>query len=146
MVSLLKEQELGEIGQLLDRPWWRRAWIVQETILARSALVICGPDEVAWERIKAVIQPRARFELTRNISVPPEYPFPDEEFPVLDRLQGAWRGGNWTVTLYELLYNFRCFQCTDPRDRIYAFLGLASKVEELELVPEYGISTDVVFV
>lgn len=42
----LKEQEFGEISQILDRPWWRRVWIVQEIVLARNAIFLCGPDEV----------------------------------------------------------------------------------------------------
>ena len=41
--------EVGELAQLLNRKWWHRAWIVQEVVLARKAVIMCGPDEVPWE-------------------------------------------------------------------------------------------------
>ena len=50
--NLLREQEYGEISEILTRPWWRRVWIVQEAVLAKQAVLRCGTDEVSWERIK----------------------------------------------------------------------------------------------
>ncbi|KAH7124445.1 hypothetical protein EDB81DRAFT_765804 [Dactylonectria macrodidyma] len=39
------------LGELLQREWWDRAWILQEITLARRALVVCGPYAVDWDRI-----------------------------------------------------------------------------------------------
>ena len=38
----IKEMENGEAAQLLDRPWWQRVWVVQEIVLAKRAVVVCG--------------------------------------------------------------------------------------------------------
>jgi hypothetical protein len=34
------------MGRLLSRPWWTRAWIVQEIALARSAIFCCGEQAI----------------------------------------------------------------------------------------------------
>ena len=41
------------------------------------------------------------------------------------------------MTLYELHYKNRRFHCTDPRDRVYAFLGLAIDSESIDIIPDY---------
>ena len=144
--NALKEQECGEISQLLDRPWWRRIWIVQEVVLAKKAVVHCGPDEVPWDLIRKRIQKLNPFELVEDVDAAPElYSFPQEEHLILHDLQTRWRSGTWNVILYELLYGFQRFQCTDQRDRIYAFLGLASDGHSLDLVPEYTLPTSEIF-
>lgn len=43
--------EVGELAQLLDRKWWERAWIVQEMVLIKKAVILCGPGEVPLDAI-----------------------------------------------------------------------------------------------
>lgn len=38
------------LGNLLNRPWWPRAWILQEIILARSAVILCGRWCIDWSK------------------------------------------------------------------------------------------------
>lgn len=33
---------------LLGRPWWERAWVLQETTLAKAAFVYCGNQSQPW--------------------------------------------------------------------------------------------------
>jgi hypothetical protein len=33
---------------LLDKPWWQRAWVVQEVAVARNILVMCGKESIEW--------------------------------------------------------------------------------------------------
>lgn len=44
--------EVGELAQILYRKWWRRVWIVQELVLAKKAVLLCGLDEVPWDAFK----------------------------------------------------------------------------------------------
>ena len=39
------------LGHFLHRPWWTRVWIIQETVMARKATVICGQWYASWEGI-----------------------------------------------------------------------------------------------
>ena len=40
----------------------------------------------------------------------------------------------------DLLNQTHNLQCTDPRDKVYGLLGLASDLNAGELVPDYGQS------
>ncbi|KAE8449885.1 hypothetical protein EG329_007362 [Mollisiaceae sp. DMI_Dod_QoI] len=42
------------IGRLLTRPWWTRAWIVQEIALARSAIFSCGEQAIGMSDVLLV--------------------------------------------------------------------------------------------
>lgn len=43
------EHGLGEVRELLDRPWWRRVWIIQEAVLARRLVLVCGTELIQWQ-------------------------------------------------------------------------------------------------
>lgn len=74
-----------------------------------------------------------------------KFDFPDTEYRAFLAVQEEWRSGSWNRTLYDLLYTFRRCEATKPRDRIYAFLGLASDVEPLGIVPDYTSPTSKIY-
>ncbi|KAK2022183.1 HET-domain-containing protein [Colletotrichum zoysiae] len=39
------------VSRFWNRPWFRRAWVVQEFILARDVLMICGDKTVGWSAL-----------------------------------------------------------------------------------------------
>jgi hypothetical protein len=39
------------VARLLNRPWFRRVWIVQEFILAKDVIMICGPKTIRWSQL-----------------------------------------------------------------------------------------------
>ncbi|KAK2004386.1 HET-domain-containing protein [Colletotrichum falcatum] len=39
------------VSRFWNRPWFRRVWVVQEFILARDVLMICGDKTVTWSRL-----------------------------------------------------------------------------------------------
>lgn len=84
-------------------------------------------------------------EIVENDDLSPKHILPDQELSDLHGLQTFWCAGSWMETLYELMYDFRRFECTDPRDRIYAFLGLANDVSNIEFVPDYSSPAREVF-
>ena len=83
-------------------------------------------------------------------SVVDKYAFPNKEYLLLDQLKQKWRTKSdstpWNETLCSFLYRFRRFECTNPRDRIYAFLGLAKDMKDLDLVPDYTSPTSKIFI
>jgi hypothetical protein len=36
---------------LLQRPWFQRAWVVQEASVAKDILVLCGADYISWDEL-----------------------------------------------------------------------------------------------
>lgn len=147
--------EVGELAQLLDRKWWRRVWIVQELVLAKKVVIMCGPDEVTWDAIRtrmrdatfAILGPDSSqpVKQTEEGSVVAKYAFPDTDYLQLKALREKWRSKIWDQSFYSLLYAFRRFESSVPSDRIYAFLGLANDSQDLALVPDYSSPTSRVF-
>ncbi|EUC41411.1 hypothetical protein COCMIDRAFT_8874 [Bipolaris oryzae ATCC 44560] len=101
---------------LLSRPWFRRVWILQEIANVKKASVWCGIKSV-----KAHI-----FALAPSlIGIKPERHCQ----AVLDIMPGHLREETWwceSRDLYNLLLKFRESNASDPRDKIYALLGISS--------------------
>lgn len=47
---------LGMLGRLLNRPWWRRVWIVQEvSAIRRWPTIYCGSQTLSWNILKQLL-------------------------------------------------------------------------------------------
>lgn len=116
------------LRSLLSRPWFRRAWIIQEVAMARSARVMCGTKSVS-ARIFAI------FPNLLGIT-------PDTHCQaILDIMPGPSRKHSWwnqSRDLHILLRKFRDSEATDSRDIIFALLGISSDGHDTDiLVPNY---------
>ncbi|CAN9173219.1 unnamed protein product [Alternaria alternata] len=116
------------LGMLLGKPWFRRVWILQEIANAKKASVWCGAKSV-----------RARtFALAPSlIGVKPERHCQ----AVLDIMPGRLREDTWwyeSRDLYNLLLKFSESEASDPRDKVYALLGISSDACDTDsLRPDY---------
>ncbi|KAJ8132069.1 hypothetical protein O1611_g1555 [Lasiodiplodia mahajangana] len=51
--SELREDENWEaLDELLARPWWSRAWVLQEAWGATDAILQCGPSIISWDIVE----------------------------------------------------------------------------------------------
>ncbi|KAF2402226.1 HET-domain-containing protein [Trichodelitschia bisporula] len=108
------------------RPWYTRVWIVQEISLAKKAVVLCGSQSIGWAEFGDLAVFQSRHLMGRFTGVDPA------------RLESLVRISNEInrevkVELGRLLFYTRSFLATNPRDHIYALLGLS----ELQIVPNY---------
>ena len=144
------EHAVGELRELLDRPWWRRVWIVQEVVLAKRLILQCGPACMEWNDILKRIarDPSSSFlqldSLVRSYE-PKKQAWPSDSCLTLSRLRKERLAKEWDKSIYDLLYSFRDFKVTDPRDRIHAFLGLATDIEGIPFTPDYKSSIEEVY-
>jgi hypothetical protein len=117
------------LKKLLNRPWFRRVWVIQEVAMAQRAIVACG-----WKTVS-----------TRVFTSSPSILGLDPDLhskAILDVMPGHLRARNWynqQPTLYTLLQNFHRSEASDKRDMIYALLGMSSSAHERsELQADYG--------
>lgn len=106
-------------------------WIVQELVLAKKAVLLCGLDEVPWDAVKTRMRDGAfgilgsdagqPVKQTEEGSVVAKITLPNTDYLYLTALQEKWRFKIWDQSLYNLLYTFRRFESSVPSDRIYAF-------------------------
>jgi hypothetical protein len=157
--------------KLCDRKWFTRGWIVQELLLpvkqkifesgARGLIhqrktVICRRETVRWEVFEALRgflithkwdelqQKEFAAKISANITGLYLHRgdlerVPGSEEPIYRRRKAPIR---------NLVYEFRDQNVTDPRDRIYAFLGLATAsndIEEKDFMANYKSPVATVF-
>ncbi|KAM0141445.1 hypothetical protein ACHAP3_002309 [Botrytis cinerea] len=112
-LSNLREQ----MRLILDRPWFRRIWILQEVANARrSTTVHCGNKSISATIFS---------QFPALVALNP----PVHVQSVLDIMPGISRNESWWAQgqkLQTLILKFRESEATDDRDKIYALLGMSS--------------------
>ncbi|PHH90341.1 hypothetical protein CDD83_3939 [Cordyceps sp. RAO-2017] len=115
---------------LLESNWFKRVWILQEVANASRAQVQCGSQSVSS---------RVFSTAPTLLGITPS----DHCQAVLDIMPGPLRQGSWYSQqrdLYSLLKHFRGSEALEPRDKIYALLGICSDAEDGDrlLQPDYS--------
>lgn len=159
------------LAAVLRRPWFWRTWIVQEVVLNPNVELVLGDSSLKWEELEAIMAmlegpaPR-RWQVDLTMSAW-ELPFSrinrirlrhqktqrassitsgnaimtdpiDSEEPAT-----TWEdaGERDDLDLLDLLLLSRDLGATDPRDKVYALLGLTNH----EMIPDYTSSPEQIF-
>lgn len=40
-----RSEDFLPLGKIFQRPWWHRVWVIQEFVLARQAIMVCGTKD-----------------------------------------------------------------------------------------------------
>ncbi|KAK3399186.1 heterokaryon incompatibility protein-domain-containing protein, partial [Sordaria brevicollis] len=139
----LTADEIGPVGieiaarrrdalqEILNRPWFRRVWILQEVASAKKATIQCGSKSMSSQGfglLPFLLGLRVDSHTQAVLDILPSY-----------RRRDTWWGEK--QDLQTLLVKFRTSKATDDRDRIYALLGISSDAcTSSTLLPNYGKS------
>ncbi|KAH7385486.1 heterokaryon incompatibility protein-domain-containing protein [Phaeosphaeria sp. MPI-PUGE-AT-0046c] len=121
------------LRELMQRPWFERVWILQEVARARRAIISTGNWAISSPIF--VVAP-----ILINV-------IPDPHCQaVLEIMPGTSRNCSWWSQkrdLYTILRKFRRSKASDPRDMIYALLGIMScdDTDSSSLQPDYSKTT-----
>ncbi|RDW74655.1 uncharacterized protein DSM5745_07317 [Aspergillus mulundensis] len=121
--STLSKDARSSFLKLLDLPYFSRLWVLQETLMARELEFVCGGVSARW--------PQRSFCYASELGVP------------------SWllRDSKWypftAKDLLNVLVEGSTYQCTDPRDKVFALLGLMANKP---IVPDYRLPTESVYV
>jgi hypothetical protein len=126
------------LDTLFWSPWFTRAWIVQEVALSRHLSFLVGSEALLFDDLIQAAHFISSNLLTRSTGVD----------PVRVLALGDWRSEVIRVgqtTLFNCLGQGRHCHATVPKDKVYAFLGIASDMHTLQIRPEYDVEDSVVF-
>lgn len=116
---------------MLRRHWFQRVWVVQEAFTARRAVVLCGWSQLSSETF-VLLPMLMQVEVDESVQ------------SILDVMPGYLRHTSWRsheTKLRVLLAKFKYSEAKDPRDKIYALLGIASDVRsDGKLQADYTVS------
>lgn len=119
-----------------SRPWFTRSWIVQEVAAGRDITVLYNGKAYKWEDLDMANR------VTANEQVDLEAYIGKMNMTNIGDLQGGRPED--APRLVDLVSTFRSLDATDPRDKIYAFRGLASD-EAISPIPDYTRSIEDVY-
>jgi hypothetical protein len=140
-------------GFLFGRPWWSRIWVLQEVLLApkinggdRKVEFILGDNKLHWRDVQnmgdileALSERNWRF-----------VPHTNRTTRAVWRVLLLWDKFGAIMDIKELLMFTQHWNATDPRDKLFALLHLASDTRECFwserlISPDYTKSTKAVF-
>ena len=134
---------------LFSSPWFRRMWIIQEVVSSPDVVVMVGEYKFSWELVTKTMHAYSGFGLelftatmSQNTAIRQNFTTSITSVFSLLRLgiDSQYR------SLMKLLRSFRKCHSTDPRDKVYALVGLANDQGVHEMVPiDYAKSVEAVY-
>lgn len=131
--SIQAEDSALGLSSILKRDWWYRMWTVQEAVLAREVVLICGSHSVRWDtdltsllRIKFMVQfavttSQWQYSPLQKVDLQPLV----EVIEAQIREREEEGGPKVETNILDLRYRFRHRKCTYESDKLFALLGLA---------------------
>lgn len=132
------------LGKFLVQPWFSRIWVLQEVVLAADFVVYCGWARIERTTFLGMLATITLYKLDRFITGwnDSDLTHSKHRGVLIDRYRSAWNpdsAGNLELKppLLELVVNNRFAKCSDPRDRIFALLGISCGTALSDLPPDY---------
>ncbi|KAK0652647.1 heterokaryon incompatibility protein-domain-containing protein [Cercophora newfieldiana] len=119
-------------GLLFERRYWGRLWVIQELLLARRTLLMCGNDVLQWSKFADCLKAYGRGELEApddDASKSPIGSIGRSKGVRLAERKVMWNENsclNSGYTLDFLIESFHDHECADVRDKVYGLLALVS--------------------
>jgi hypothetical protein len=130
----VQNEDFGEIANLIDSTfiqqcaWFERMWVVQELGVAESGGIAYGGGVEYWQNFLRTVY---YLHYTCNAPVANI-----RKLTGLEKIRLGWNSG-LRQPLRELIRECRYRRATDPRDKIYALLGLMGDSKNNLLQPDY---------
>ncbi|KAK7182952.1 hypothetical protein PSPO01_11051 [Paraphaeosphaeria sporulosa] len=107
--------DLGDVeNDVLTRPWFRRVWVVQEIAVSANITMQCGQRFMSWDDFCKVILLEPRVNDRYGLSLENKQLYENET-------RGTY--------VLDMVARSRRLEATDPRDKIFALLGISSGVD-----------------
>ncbi|RSM06147.1 hypothetical protein CDV31_009244 [Fusarium ambrosium] len=123
MVRFFGHEDFATVQRFLRLKWFTRRWVIQEAV-TKAAHFYCGNLDITSHALNHAlfILNKSTFNFDRRIL---------DHMRFLELAVETWEHSTATypMGILDLLVRFGGVSCTDDRDRIYAFLGMADDVK-----------------
>ncbi|KAK4158746.1 heterokaryon incompatibility protein-domain-containing protein [Cladorrhinum sp. PSN259] len=138
---------VSAIQNILQRPFWNRIWIVQEVVLAKELDLVCGTKRLPWNLFIEAFQSWVNLSSTSYLNN-----YTHNVWSIFNEMRSTnptimmalrkSRGSD--ASLLALVGRCMSYQATDPRDKIFGLLGVATDAPAL-IRPDYKSSVNEVY-
>jgi hypothetical protein len=102
--------------------WFRRRWVLQEISFSYNVVLRCGKSKLPWKIMTRALTRLTSSTTLRNESIRQSAQAVLTAFPTNEGEEAELRG------IFDVLWDCRHTECSDPRDRIFAVLGLCGDI------------------
>jgi hypothetical protein len=141
MINSIPRSSWLQIAYLLQRPWFQRVWVIQEVLVAHSAQLFNGSKSIAWSTLAEVAEKIILFDLTGLFAAFKLAPSALKNICLMRPENSESRR-----PFFKLLCSAREFKSTDPRDKLYALLGISDSDAVSWESPDYTIQVSRLFI
>ncbi|GLA44223.1 hypothetical protein AnigIFM63309_002809 [Aspergillus niger] len=143
-------QHFDDLAMFLDKPWWKRIWVIQEMVLPPKIRFVYGSEQFSYDTLRAVLEifrehaahccKNFRLRL-RGAGFDPLMVIEERVSPMV-YVRERWRNSDERITLLQLRRMFSASQASVSRDLFYALLGIVNSWGlATPLQPDYNISS-----
>ena len=132
---------------MFRHPWFMRVWVLQEVVYARNITIVCQHDDnmigcIKWDDARdygGLYLDRYKPD-RRNTPVEEDVELSIAMMVSMDDWRGKVESNIFNLTLSKLLSNTRFCGASDPKDKVFALLSLASDVDLNAFRIDYSMS------
>lgn len=142
------------VGHLFQRPWFRRVWTAQEAIMSRNSVLLCGESQLPWNILLSAIDVlwhhhallveilnRVPRDQVLGINWAPS------QVTAIKQTRAGYYQDTEKNSFLEILSAFANCEATNPRDKIFALLGVLPDAERLCFeAPDYTKTVEQVYI
>ena len=133
MKRIREPEEEAALDNLLKRGWFQRIWVIQDLVCACKANIMYGDQAMEWERFLGFAERWYEAGNSKRVALnDPVY-----NLTQMRRENEQRRLGKKSSLLY-LLSAFRSCEAADPRDKIFALVGIADQQTIAACTPHYS--------
>jgi len=114
------------LSDLFDMRYFHRVWVIQEIANAKSATIHFGGDAVGWSVLE-----EERLKTLAIHDIVPKW------------ISSIYLGQAYTISnLSDLIFSTTSSEASDPRDKVFALLGLINNATEYNLIADYSLTLE----
>jgi hypothetical protein len=119
-----------------------KAWTAQEFVLGKTMTIHCGSKSIDWSAFQSALSQIMQFKAAKY----PEISKLESDIiynighSIGSKITNMRISGGKSQSLLDLLEACKASRCCNPRDRVYALLGLANDVPEDAILIDYSKS------
>ncbi|KAF3771413.1 HET-domain-containing protein, partial [Cryphonectria parasitica EP155] len=136
------------LNAIMQKSWWRRVWVVQETVVAQRATVCYSDMSIPWEAFSRAAECYENGRVSENLGSISylTYGGPLGHFcrmvTEIDSTRRNWTNPYQPLALLPALRKFRDRDASDRKDKVFALVGLVKAWGlQAPLLPDYGLET-----
>lgn len=144
----MKSEVWRHIAVLFQREWFRRAWIIQEVVLASKVKIVCGSWEISWDDIFLAVKLCLDWSSTLGVAnsrVREMLSCLNQPY-TLAQTRATFRKIKLSphFNIMALLDKFAYTQSTKECDKLFALLGISLDAETAAFDPDYSSSIETI--